>query len=418
MQKKIFISSGYKRIHLISNAKILIGLKTNVIIFCGFVTNPNFESLIKFLKIKSKKIEILISRRIGIPYKYFEIYLIGEFIHEMALFFKNLFNMKKLSNSIIEITFKSYSKKIKKYLQINRNKFDIYHYRSGFGGCSVDYAKSIGLKCVCDHSIAHPSLVDYMIKNNGNYPKKNIKIPNNFWRLVLEDINKAENILVNSEFVKKTLSFMGITPNKIKVIYIGLEDHYFKLIKKLPKKNYSRLKNKPIKFLFAGGIVQRKGFDQLYQAFNLLEKKYNNFELHIAGSLNYEFKIRYKNLFKKDKIKYHGVLKYDELIRLMFKSDVFVFPSLVEGSAKVIFEAMGCGCAIITTPNTGSVVKDKLNGILVRTGKYKDIYLAMQKIITNTQLIKFYGKSNQRLIKQKYTPTQYGKKLIKYYNSL
>jgi glycosyltransferase involved in cell wall biosynthesis len=46
-------------------------------------------------------------------------------------------------------------------------------------------------------------------------------------------------------------------------------------------------------------------------------------------------------------------------------ADVFVFPSLCEGSAMVTYEALAAGLPVITTPNAGSVVRDGVDGFIV-----------------------------------------------------
>jgi hypothetical protein len=44
---------------------------------------------------------------------------------------------------------------------------NIYHFRSGFGGNSVQAARDLGMRVVCDHSIVHPSLLEPLLKNGG-----------------------------------------------------------------------------------------------------------------------------------------------------------------------------------------------------------------------------------------------------------
>jgi glycosyltransferase involved in cell wall biosynthesis len=44
---------------------------------------------------------------------------------------------------------------------------------------------------------------------------------------------------------------------------------------------------------------------------------------------------------------------------------VFVFPSICEGSATVTYEALASGIPVIATPNTGSVVRDGIDGHIV-----------------------------------------------------
>ena len=149
----------------------------------------------------------------------------------------------------------------------------------------------------------------------------------------------------------------------------------------------------------------------------MLIKNNRNFEFHIVGSLTKEFKDKYISFLKKSSVKFHGIKNYKEIMDIMYKSDVFVFPSNVEGSARVIFEAMACGCPIITTKNTGSIVKNKENGFIVDSGDYKSVYSAMLKFINNPGLISLYGKKNEKIIRQEYHPKKYAEKLIKYYKS-
>ena len=49
----------------------------------------------------------------------------------------------------------------------------------------------------------------------------------------------------------------------------------------------------------------------------------------------------------------------------MAAADVFVFPSLFEGSAVVTYEALACGLPCVVTPAAGSVVRDGVEGFLV-----------------------------------------------------
>lgn len=47
-------------------------------------------------------------------------------------------------------------------------------------------------------------------------------------------------------------------------------------------------------------------------------------------------------------------------------ADVFVLPTLSEGSANVVYEAMAAGLPVVTTPNSGSIIEPGVTGILVQ----------------------------------------------------
>src|SRR5262249_3850951 len=49
-------------------------------------------------------------------------------------------------------------------------------------------------------------------------------------------------------------------------------------------------------------------------------------------------------------------------------ADVFLLPSICEGSATVTYEALAAGLPVVCTPNTGSVVRDGVDGFVVPAG--------------------------------------------------
>jgi glycosyltransferase involved in cell wall biosynthesis len=54
-------------------------------------------------------------------------------------------------------------------------------------------------------------------------------------------------------------------------------------------------------------------------------------------------------------------------------ADVFLLPSLCEGSATACYEALGYGLPVIATPNTGTVVRDGVEGFIVPVADEKAI---------------------------------------------
>ena len=60
-----------------------------------------------------------------------------------------------------------------------------------------------------------------------------------------------------------------------------------------------------------------------------------------------------------------GPVPRSEVLAQYAWADVFFLPSLCEGSATVTYEALACGLPVVCTPNTGSVVRDGIDGFVV-----------------------------------------------------
>ena len=74
-----------------------------------------------------------------------------------------------------------------------------------------------------------------------------------------------------------------------------------------------------------------------------------------------------------------------EILALMRESDVFVFPTLFEGMALVVLEAMAQGCAVITTPHSGAedIIQDGVNGFLVPVRSPEAIIAVIERLDAN-----------------------------------
>jgi glycosyltransferase involved in cell wall biosynthesis len=66
-----------------------------------------------------------------------------------------------------------------------------------------------------------------------------------------------------------------------------------------------------------------------------------------------------------DVAEFMGAVPRNQVPELFRWADVFVLPSIVEGSATVTYEALLTGIPVITTPNAGSIVRDGTDGMIV-----------------------------------------------------
>ena len=113
-------------------------------------------------------------------------------------------------------------------------------------------------------------------------------------------------------------------------------------------------------FLFAGGITQRKGIKYLLEAWRKIRRP--GWTLQLLGPLPRDASPLWPYL---DLVEPLGRVSHAEMPAMMAAADVFVFPSLFEGSAVVTYEALACGLPSVVTPSAGSVVRDGVEGFVV-----------------------------------------------------
>jgi glycosyltransferase involved in cell wall biosynthesis len=120
--------------------------------------------------------------------------------------------------------------------------------------------------------------------------------------------------------------------------------------------------SRPLRVLFAGSMGQRKGLADLLQAMHLLDGE--NIELVVMGTplSGHDFYRRQYRGFTYERGRPHA-----EVLMLMRSCDVFCLPSLFEGRALVMQEAMSQGLPLVITPNTGGedLVIEGKTGFLV-----------------------------------------------------
>jgi hypothetical protein len=169
----------------------------------------------------------------------------------------------------------------------------------------------------------------------------------------LRDIELAERILVPSEHIALRLAAHGTPRAKVRVIPYAADTRRFQPD---PAKRHGR----DCTFLFAGGITQRKGIKYLLEAWRRVRRP--GWRLQLLGPLPRDSGPLAAYL---DGVELLGRVGHAEVPSRMAAADVFVFPSLFEGSAVVTYEALACGLPCVVTPNAGSVVRDGLDGFLV-----------------------------------------------------
>lgn len=98
-------------------------------------------------------------------------------------------------------------------------------------------------------------------------------------------------------------------------------------------------------------------------------------------------------------------------------SDVFVFPSIEEGSALVTYEAMASGLPLITTFNSGSIARDKKEGFIIPIRNIKVLKEKILYFYRNPKQIEKMGKAARKLV-ENYSWERYEERLVEAYKKI
>lgn len=190
----------------------------------------------------------------------------------------------------------------------------------------------------------------------------------------LVELAMADRVLVPSDHIASTLIAHGTPATKIRVIPYAADVRRFQ--PDPAKRHTSRCT-----FLFAGGITQRKGIRYLLEAWRRVRRP--GWRLQLLGALPHDPGPLASLL---DGVELLGRVGHSEVPVRMAAADVFVFPSLFEGSAVVTYEALACGLPGIVTPNAGSVLRDGVEGFLVGAGDVTELAERMETLGGNPAL--------------------------------
>ena len=86
-----------------------------------------------------------------------------------------------------------------------------------------------------------------------------------------------------------------------------------------------------------------------------------------------------------------GHVSRDKVSEFYKCADVFLLPSICEGSATVTYEAMQYGLPLIVTPNTGSVVRNGEEGIIIEAGNSQCLVDAINILLNSPYLVSKYS---------------------------
>lgn len=235
-----------------------------------------------------------------------------------------------------------------------------------------------------------------------------------FGKLVLK---KADLVIANSNASKKFCKKIAGNIN-CEVIYRGVETE--KILSASPD---LELKGKYPDFViitFLGRLFNGKGVADLISALsNVDQKKYICFIIG-DGPEKQKLKILAKENGLGNKIIFLGYKKFDDYVKILKITDIFVNPSYTEGLPTTVTEAALCKKAIIATNvgGTPEIITDKKSGYLIEPKNITSLKEKLELLIGDKYLREKLGENSYLEVQNKFNWDNSTEKYLKLFNEL
>ena len=216
--------------------------------------------------------------------------------------------------------------------------FGHFLYPSGYS--AVHFSKKLGIPSIiaCGEAVSFNNTELLNLELTG-YQKS--------YQKAIRDFKQVSGVISVSSLLKEILqSKLKIPKEKVKIFPNGVDLNLF-----FPRNKFKMRKKYGFPFdkiiiIFTGHFENRKGPERILEAI----KGLNNVGIVLIGGGNMRL--------ESDNILFKGIVKHSLIPEMLSVGDMFVLPTLAEGSCNAIIEALACGLPVITS-------KDKFNDEIV-----------------------------------------------------
>jgi len=253
-----------------------------------------------------------------------------------------------------------------------------------FAGAGMEllrFARDEGRCAVLDQTIApHAKAQRIMSEENDRHPE---------WEGVFdsgepgrrysdrerEEWQNATLILCGSEFVRRGVAEYGGPAERCVVMPYAADPSFSAARRPRPHGG-------PLRVLTVGAVGLRKGSPYVQRAAEILAGRA---EFRMVGPIEIGEAGRQHLAASVDLV---GMVPRSDVLSHYAWADLFLLPSLCEGSAGVIYEALTAGLPVVTTENSGSVVRDGVEGFVVPIRDAEAIAERLTRFAENADLVR------------------------------
>jgi glycosyltransferase involved in cell wall biosynthesis len=247
---------------------------------------------------------------------------------------------------------------------------------------AMEWCRGRGVKCVLGQMDPNRVEVDLVREEEKRWPgwqTQPLEVPEEYFRRREEEWALADRVLVNSEFCREALIQQGVRSEKLVVVPLCYERE----LAKQKSESGAWKAGQPLRVLFLGQVILRKGIQYLLAAARLLEQ--DNIQFDVVGPIG----ISEAALASAPRnVVFHGRTGRNQAGEWYRQADLFVLPTLSDGFAITQLEAMSHGLPVIATSCCGAVVSDGVDGFIIPTRDAGTLARTVQRYIAEPALLK------------------------------
>lgn len=243
-------------------------------------------------------------------------------------------------------------------------------------------ARMQGKFCILDQTIVPSRVERAILREESDRNPEWVETVDDFYvQSILDERAQAEwsladVVLCGSEFVRSALCREGVGSKKCIVVPYGFDGRVGGARSGVTRKGV------PLRVLFVGAVCLRKGAPYIYRVAKRLQRIA---EFRLIGAVDLPQKAR---ALLGSVAEMRGIVSRGEVSEHLDWADVFFFPSLAEGSAGVVYEALAAGLPVVTTPNSGSIVRDGVDGFVVPLRDVDSMVCRLEQLAEDRGLVR------------------------------
>lgn len=249
--------------------------------------------------------------------------------------------------------------RVASWISANHSKIDIVHGWPSASLRSIRAAKQFGIPFVLERPNAHTAFAYEEVAEECR--RVGVDLPKNHdhsWNAALleheeEEYALADYLLCPSEFVKATFLDRGFESSKLLRHRYGYDSAKFSV----GPERFGR----QLTMVYAGVCDPRKGLHYALEAWVRSDASRTG-RFRICGEFVPGYRAILAKLLAHPSVEVMG--QRDDLAEILKEADLFVLPSIEEGSALVTYEARAGGCVLLVSDRTGAVCEHQVDSLV------------------------------------------------------